>query len=101
MNAFWASSRSRANPSTRGCERVGSAPMTSRTKAPLLALTAGDPAGIGPEIVLAALRDEAVARNARLVVLGPGSLRPSAVRLFELDADVSAIERSAWIDTGE
>src|SRR6185436_13755441 len=67
----------------------------------LLALTAGDPAGIGPEIVHAALRDEGVARAMRLLVVGPGSLRPKDVRPFEIGADLDAIESSAWIDTGE
>jgi 4-hydroxythreonine-4-phosphate dehydrogenase len=42
---------------------------------PLLALTAGDPAGIGPEIVAAALRDERVRAAARVVVIGPRFLR--------------------------
>lgn len=46
---------------------------------PLLALTVGDPAGIGPEIVVAALRDPRVQRAARLVVLGPESVRPHAL----------------------
>lgn len=42
---------------------------------PTLALTMGDPAGIGPEIVRAALSDERVSRRARLVVCGPEALR--------------------------
>jgi 4-hydroxythreonine-4-phosphate dehydrogenase len=75
--------------------------MASRPNLPLIALTAGDPAGIGPEIALAALRDEAVLREARLVVLGPGSLRPQDVRPIEADAGLDAIEHAAWIDTGE
>jgi 4-hydroxythreonine-4-phosphate dehydrogenase len=73
---------------------------TSNTRA-LLALTVGDPAGIGPEIVLAALRDEGVARALRILVVGPGSLRPRDVRPFEKDANPDAIERAAWIDSGE
>lgn len=40
-----------------------------------LALTVGDPAGIGPEIVAAALRDTRVRSSMRLVVLGPRALR--------------------------
>lgn len=47
------------------------------TELPLLALTVGDPAGIGPEIVVAALRDARVRRAARLLVLGPQSVRPN------------------------
>jgi len=37
---------------------------------PLLALTMGDPAGIGPEIVVGALRDARVRRACRAVVVG-------------------------------
>ncbi len=70
-------------------------------KRPLIALTAGDPAGIGPEIVLAALRDEGVARAMRIVVVGPDALRPQDVRLFKLDSDTDSIERNGWIDSGE
>ncbi|MDF1800221.1 MAG: 4-hydroxythreonine-4-phosphate dehydrogenase PdxA [Planctomycetota bacterium] len=42
---------------------------------PRLALTLGDPAGIGPEIVAAALADEDLRERARLCVLGPRELR--------------------------
>jgi len=54
---------------------------------PLLALTVGDPAGIGPETVLRALAEPEVRRAARLVVIGPAELRPDGVRpLDECDA---------------
>jgi 4-hydroxythreonine-4-phosphate dehydrogenase len=46
---------------------------------PLLALTVGDPAGIGPEIVLGALQHAEVRSAARLLVIGPGRLRPTDV----------------------
>ena len=42
----------------------------SRTT-PRLAVTLGDPRGIGPEITAAALRDERVGAAARLVIVGP------------------------------
>jgi len=38
---------------------------------PRLAVTVGDPRGIGPELVGAALSDNSVARHAELVVVGP------------------------------
>ena len=50
---------------------------------PLIALTLGDPTGIGPEICLKALREERVRRAARLVLIGPASLRPAEVALLE------------------
>src|ERR1700678_1985183 len=39
---------------------------------PAIALTMGDPAGIGPEIVLKALADPEVAALARWIVVGDG-----------------------------
>ena len=56
---------------------------------PLLALTVGDPAGVGPETGHAALQRADVRAAARLVVLGPAKLRP---------ADVAEVERSACAD---
>ena len=62
---------------------------------PRIALTLGDPAGVGPEVALAALRDERVRAEMRLVVLGPGRFRPAAVELGDRP------ERDCtWIDTG-
>ena len=49
---------------------------------PLVAVTMGDPAGIGPEVVLKALADPAVRAACRPVVFGDGAaLRETAVRL--------------------
>ena len=49
---------------------------------PLLALTLGDPNGIGPELVLQAARDPALRRVARLVAVGSAPvLRDQAARL--------------------
>lgn len=45
---------------------------------PRIALTLGDPAGIGPEIALRAAADPRVRAAARLVLIGPHALRPEA-----------------------
>ena len=37
---------------------------------PIIAVTMGDPAGIGPEVILKALADPIVKKNARLLILG-------------------------------
>jgi 4-hydroxythreonine-4-phosphate dehydrogenase len=71
---------------------------------PLLALTVGDPAGIGPEIVLAALARAEVREAARLLVIGPGSLRPEAIPPVSRAgvADLRrglAPEGAAWLET--
>ena len=52
---------------------------TQRTERPLLGLTLGDPAGIGPEVALKAIAEPEVRASARLVIIGPGSLRPDAI----------------------
>lgn len=45
---------------------------------PRIALTLGDPAGIGPEIALAAIADERVRRAMHLLVVGPERYRPAS-----------------------
>ncbi len=64
---------------------------------PLLALTVGDPAGIGPEICLLALESEAVRDAARVLALGPAALRPASVPLLSSPAE---LDHFGWIDTG-
>lgn len=46
---------------------------------PLLALTVGDPAGIGPEIVAAALQRPEWREAARFVAIGPAACRPEGL----------------------
>lgn len=65
---------------------------------PLLALTVGDPAGIGPEITPAAV--EAIAGRARVVVLGHGAVRPTGIPLVSAVEDVTQGQPVGWIDTG-
>src|SRR5258708_5918091 len=55
--------------------------MPAPSALPRRALTLGDPAGIGPEIALAAAADARVQSAARLALVGPGALRPSAIPL--------------------
>jgi 4-hydroxythreonine-4-phosphate dehydrogenase len=68
---------------------------------PLVGLTVGDPAGIGPEIAIAALRDERVRKELRPVVLGPAALRPGDVAATRgaSRAELEALEGAAWIET--
>lgn len=68
-------------------------PMDAR---PTIALTAGDPAGIGPEIVAAALADAELARSVRLVAVGPAAVRPEGIADF--DAATPALHH-AWLAT--
>jgi 4-hydroxythreonine-4-phosphate dehydrogenase len=74
---------------------------------PRIALTVGDPAGIGPEIALAAARDERVRAAMRLVILGPSSLRPPSIDVARRSSqswgsrssDSRSSDAHTWIDT--
>jgi 4-hydroxythreonine-4-phosphate dehydrogenase len=71
----------------------------TREPLPVLALTVGDPAGIGPEIVRAALSDRAVRAAARVAAIGPGVLRPADVPRIER-SEVRDLSGVAWIESG-
>jgi 4-hydroxythreonine-4-phosphate dehydrogenase len=62
---------------------------------PLLALTAGDPAGIGPELVGKLARHRELFERARVLVLGPRAARPAHVPEFAGD-DLAALDTLAW-----
>ena len=62
---------------------------------PLIALTVGDVAGIGPEIVRAATRESSVRASARIVVVGPAHVRPRGVEPFDDGAHADV----AWLAT--
>lgn len=64
-----------------------------------LALTLGDPSGIGPEIVLAAIGDPRVTALGSIVVIGPGALRPPAIPLA-VRGHPRAVARVTWLDSG-
>jgi len=72
--------------------------MSTSPALPLVGLTCGDPAGIGPEIARAALADRDLAEVARVVVLGPASLRPSDVASLDARA-VRHARAHGWIET--
>ncbi len=65
---------------------------------PLVALTCGDPAGIGPEIARAALADANLARHVRLVALGPAAVRPADVPAIRAN-EAHPAAGHAWIET--
>ncbi len=63
--------------------------MSSR---PLIGVTVGDPAGIGPEIVARAVATPELQRQARLLVLGSASVMRKAVELVGVDLSVHPVE---------
>ncbi len=72
-------------------------PHVTPIERPRIALTVGDPAGIGPEIALAAARDARVREAMRLVILGPARLRPSDIA--HADGSARRSDVHTWIDT--
>lgn len=51
----------------------------TRDERPWIGLTLGDPAGIGPEICLAALADHELESELRLVCIGPERFKPTSI----------------------
>ncbi len=62
---------------------------------PLIGVTIGDPAGVGPEIVVRALAQESLHRYARLVVIGSESVVRAALRLVEEPPAIHPIQKPA------
>lgn len=60
-----------------------------------MALTLGDPAGIGPELALALWNDPELCAAARLLLIGPAGLRPADV---PLEREVGSAADAAWLD---
>ncbi len=65
---------------------------------PMLALTSGDPSGIGPEIVAAALKNPDVLASARILVVGPESVRPAGVETYDPSASAQDVSWAASED---
>ena len=65
---------------------------------PVIALTMGDPAGIGPEIILKALADPEIAPLARWIVCGDASVMQLAERASGLRLDSAELRDSQALD---
>ena len=59
---------------------------------PILAITMGDPAGIGPEIAAKALADERVHAVCRPLVIGDAGVMRQAARIAKVDVSVCAVK---------
>ena len=73
--------------------------MKKRTK-PLLGVTLGDPAGIGPEVALRAATTPRVRRAAKVVLLGDTRIVARACEAVDCDWPVEVFPRDADIRTG-
>ena len=65
--------------------------MTAHAATPIIAITMGDAAGVGPEVVVKALADEAVYESCRPIVVGDTRRLQSAVKICGLDLAVATI----------
>jgi 4-hydroxythreonine-4-phosphate dehydrogenase len=73
----------------------------SRDARPRIGLTLGDPAGIGPEICLAALADLELASELSIVCIGPENARPAAIPALAQPtrAALHSLATHAWCPT--
>ena len=60
---------------------------------PILAVTMGDPAGIGPEIVVRALSHKDTYEKCRPIVTGDAAVMQEAVSRLGYDFKINAVER--------
>ncbi len=62
-------------------------------KKPLIAVTMGDPAGIGPEIILKALDDPRIKKACRLLIFGDRQVLESTARRLGKSFSINSIHR--------
>ncbi len=62
---------------------------------PIIAVTMGDPAGIGPEIVAKSIADKATFDVARCIVIGDKKVMEKAIKIVGADLKVNVVESPA------
>ena len=67
----------------------------SMMKKPLIALTLGDPAGVGPEIVVKTVADKTVFESANCIVIGDADAVRQAIKVTGVDLRVNCVEDPA------
>ena len=70
-------------------------------KKPLIAVTLGDPAGIGPEIVVKTIADKDLFAEANCIVLGDAKIVKQAIEVTGVDLKVNCVEEPADGDYSE
>lgn len=66
---------------------------------PLIGITMGDPAGIGPEILVKTLMNQGIADMCRPLVIGDRSVMEKAARLCGATARISPVDRPDQVST--
>ena len=67
----------------------------SNMKKPLVAVTLGDPAGIGPEIVVKTVADKDLFEEANCIVIGDAGIVKQAIGVTGVDLKVNCVEDPA------
>ena len=65
--------------------------MHSRNGRPLIGITVGDPAGIGPEIVVKSLKDAQVRESVRPVVYADRACLEQTLRMLDVDMELNVV----------
>ncbi|MFN8524319.1 MAG: 4-hydroxythreonine-4-phosphate dehydrogenase PdxA [Chloroflexota bacterium] len=73
----------------------------SRKDLPLVGITMGDAAGVGPEVIAKALADPQVRSAGRMVVLGDASVMADAARIVQSPVPVRAVSSLTNADLGD
>lgn len=60
---------------------------------PIIGITMGDPAGIGPEIIVKALMNNEIHRTCSPIIIGDLKVIEAAVRLFSSGIDIRGVDR--------
>ncbi|MDX9910688.1 MAG: 4-hydroxythreonine-4-phosphate dehydrogenase PdxA [Phycisphaerales bacterium] len=77
---------------------LAGAPMSGGAARPVLAVSMGDPGGIGPEVLVKALADPALRRSAKFRVLGCASVMHAAAERAGIEPFWWTIRASAGLD---
>jgi 4-hydroxythreonine-4-phosphate dehydrogenase len=73
--------------------------MTNLTNKPRIAITMGDPAGIGPEVIVAAWSDPLLHTRVRPLVIGHPEILRRAARLLKRDLEVVEVNQDAVLNS--
>ncbi len=63
------------------------------TAKPIIAITMGDPSGVGPEVIVKSFKDEAIYENSSLFVIGDRKMLERAIDVTEVQLDVRSISK--------
>jgi len=74
---------------------------SNRSFRPTVAVTLGDPEGLGPEVIVKALSDPIVRNNARFLIFGLNELLVHAADLAQVEPFWSRMNRSTWARQSE